>query len=82
MVPSARMKIKLCVDPAALMCLVGGLHAQVLGVLSVFCDPAQQPVVALILTGDLQGDHTVPAKENHPHLGSFSGHCQSCTDPY
>lgn len=82
MVPGARVEVKLRVNPSALMGQVGGLHAQVLGVLGVFGDPAQQPVVALILAGDLQSDHVVPAEEDHPNLGAFSGHRHGCPNPH
>lgn len=75
------MEVKLRVDPSTLMCQVGGLHAQVLSVPGVLCDPAQQPVVALIPAGDLQSDHVVPAEEDHSHLGTFLGHCQRCPNP-
>lgn len=75
------MEVELCVDPSTLVSLVGGLHAQVLGVPGVLRDPAQQPGVALIPAGNLQGDHVVPTEEDHPHLGSLSGHGQRGPDP-
>ena len=75
------MEVKLRVNPSTLVCQVGRLHAQVLSVLGVFGDPAQQPVVALVPAGDLQGNHVVPAEEDHSHLGPFLGHCQCCPNP-
>lgn len=82
MVSGARVEVELRVDPSALVGLVRGLHAQVLGVPGVFGDPAQQPVVALVPAGDLQSDHVVPAEEHHPHLGTFPGDCQGGTDTH
>lgn len=81
MVPRARVEVELRVNPSTLVSLVGGLHAEVLRVPGVLCDPAQQPVVALIPAGNLQGDHVIPAEEDHPHLGSLSGHGQRGPDP-
>lgn len=80
-VARARVKVKLRVNPSALVRQVGGLHAQVLRVFGVLGDPAQQPVVALVPAGHLQSDHVVPAEEDHPHLSPFPGKRQSCPDP-
>lgn len=62
------VEVKLCVYPSTLVLHVRGLHTQVLRVLGVLGDPAQQPVVALVPTGHLQGDHVVPPEEDHPKL--------------
>lgn len=76
MVSGAGMEVKLCVNPSTLMSQVRGLNTQVLSVFGVPGDPAQEPVVALISAGDFQGDHIVPAEEDHPHLSTFPGQRQ------
>lgn len=76
MVSRARVEIKLSLDPSTLVRQVGGLHTEMLSMLGVFGDPAQQPVVALVPAWYLQGDHVMSAEENSPHLGAFPGQCQ------
>lgn len=76
------MEVELGLNASAFVRHVGRLHAQVLGSSGVLGDPTQEPVVALVLAGHLQGDHVVPAEKHHPHLGSFPGQRQGGSDAH
>jgi len=81
MVPRAGDKVELGADAPAFMLQVRRLDAEVLRVLGVVGDPVQQPVVALILAGHLQGDHVMTPESHQPELGPFPGQRQGCAHP-
>lgn len=82
MIPWAGEEVKLGMDTSTLVLQVGGLHTQVLCVLGMLCDPAQKPLVALVLAGHLQGDHVVPAEGDHPQLGTLPGYGHRRAQPH
>lgn len=81
MVPRARHKVEFGADTPAFMLQVRRLHTEVLRVLGMVGDPVQQPVVALITAGHLQGDHIMASESHQPKLGPFTGKCQGCAHP-
>lgn len=81
MIPKAGDKVELGADTPTFMLQVRRLNTEVLRVLGVVGDPIQQPLVALILAGHLQGDHVVAPESHQSKLGPLTGCCQDCAHP-
>lgn len=75
--PRAWNKVESRPYTASLELLKAGLGAEVLRLRRVCRDPLQQPAVALVLAGNLQGDHTVTSKCHHPELTAFAQECET-----
>ena len=71
-------EIKASANTAIFQLLKTGLRAQVLRVGCIGGDPLQEPLVTLVLAGDLKSDHEVSPEGYHAKLAGLAEESKAC----
>ena len=74
-------KVESSLDTAVLQLLEVGLCTEVLCLAPMNCYPLQQPVVALVFAGNLQGDHAKPSERHDAILAACTKESQAGSHP-